>query len=37
VVLALTKSDRTVVNQSVIYRLTRPTGADPWTISDSSP
>ena len=37
VVLALTKPDSTVINQSVVYRLTRPTGDDPWTIADSSP
>lgn len=37
VFLTLTKFDNTVINQSIVYRLTRPTGADPWIIADSSP
>ena len=37
VFLTLTKYDNTVVNQPVVYRLTRPTGAEPWIIADSSP
>jgi hypothetical protein len=37
VFLTLTKYDNTVVNQPVVYRLTRPTGAEPWISADSSP
>lgn len=37
VVLALTKPDNTVVNQAIVYTLTRPAGTDPWIIADSSP
>jgi hypothetical protein len=37
VVLALTNSDNTVVNQSIVYTLTRLAGTDPWIIAGSSP
>ena len=37
VFLALTKLDGSVVNQSSLYRLTRPTVSEPWKITDSSP